>query len=74
MKCNQCIIFRFAQHIEYKNQRFNKRTITVAGGTPLPASFPFADGAFVIEINSDLSITLNGVRYVGSFLHIREPL
>jgi hypothetical protein len=53
------IVARIAPMV-HQGRIFNKKTITIAQGTPLPAKFPMANGALVFVVEKNLSISFNG--------------
>jgi hypothetical protein len=55
--------FRFPERIYYNGKAATKKTLHVNKGTPLPYSVSLGNGAFVFEIQMDLSVWFNGKRY-----------
>jgi hypothetical protein len=53
---------RFGKKIQWTHGHFSKKSILIAEGTPLPATFPFGMGQFNIIVDRDLSISFNGTR------------
>jgi hypothetical protein len=48
------------EFVQYGKGQFNKRTLTLEEGTPLPATFVSGKGQFTFVVHPDLSVTFNG--------------
>jgi hypothetical protein len=62
------VICRFGRKIHWSGGVFNKKTLTIAEGTPLPEKFTFCSGQFTLVVGNDLSITFNGEKLPESLI------
>jgi hypothetical protein len=62
------VICRFGKKILWSGREFNKKTLIIAEGTPLPAKFPFCGGQFILVVDNDLSVSFNGKKMAESLI------
>lgn len=59
---------RFGRKIQWSHGAFNKKSLLIAEGTPLPATFPFGMGQFSLLVDRDLSVSFNGEKLPDSLI------
>ena len=63
---------RFGKKITWAGGIFNKKSIVIVEGKPLPATFSFGKGQFSLVVGKDLSVTFNGTKLEDSLVE-RTP-
>jgi hypothetical protein len=56
------ILFSLAEPVNYKNNTFQKKTLAIKEGEPLPATFKLKKDAFTFIIHRDHTVTMDGTK------------